>query len=89
MIGKVYNLLEFSVRTAQHVTMLLRSVESGVVYHMLDQDLTRAEEEEVAEHKPFLDSLKGLEAARKYMCQLDSENNNIVMCNKLKIMYTD
>jgi hypothetical protein len=34
---------------------------------VLDQHLTRPEEE-VAEHKAtFLDALKGLEAARKYM----------------------
>jgi hypothetical protein len=55
------------------------------VYDMLDQHLTRPEEEEVAEHKPtFLDPLKGLEAARKYVCQLDTENNNIVKCNKIE-----
>jgi hypothetical protein len=44
---------------------------------VLDQHLTRPEEEEeVAEHKAaFLDTLKGLEAARKYMCQFDTENN--------------
>jgi hypothetical protein len=47
--------------------------------------LTRPEEEEVAEHKPTnLDPLKVLEAARKYMCQFDTENSNIVMCNKVE-----
>jgi hypothetical protein len=48
--------------------------------------LTRPEEEEeVAEHKAtFLDALKGLEAARKYICQFDTENNIIVMCNKVE-----
>jgi hypothetical protein len=41
------------------------------------------EEEKLAEHKAsFLDSLKGLEAARKYSCQLDATNNIIVMCSK-------
>jgi hypothetical protein len=31
-----------------------------------------------------LDALKGLEAARKCMCQFDTENNIIVMCNKVE-----
>jgi hypothetical protein len=43
------------------------------------------EEEEVAEHKTtFLDAMKGLEEARKYMCQFDTENNIIVMCNEVE-----
>jgi hypothetical protein len=47
--------------------------------------LTRSEEEEeVAEHKAlFLDALKRLEAARKYMCQFDTKNSIIVMCSKV------
>jgi hypothetical protein len=54
------------------------------VDHVLDQRLTRPEEEseekgDVAEHKAtFLDAVKGLVAARKYMCR-----------TKLKINYTD
>jgi hypothetical protein len=54
---------------------------------MLDQHLTRSdedpeEEEEVAEHEAtFLDAVKELEAARKYMCQFGTENSVIVMCN--------
>jgi hypothetical protein len=42
---------------------------------VLDQHLTRSEEEEeVAEYKAaFLDALKGLEAARKCMYQFDAE----------------
>jgi hypothetical protein len=41
------------------------------------------ETEEVAEHKAtFLDALKGLEAARKHMCQFDTKNNITVICNK-------
>jgi hypothetical protein len=36
--------------------------------------------EEVAEHKAmFLDSRRELEAATKYMCQFDTENNITVM----------
>jgi hypothetical protein len=51
---------------------------------VLDQHLTRPEEEvEVAEHKAsFLDALKGLQAARKCMCQFDNDNN-IVTCERL------
>jgi hypothetical protein len=37
---------------------------------------------EVVEYKvTFLDALKGLEAARKYVCQFDTENNTVI-CNK-------
>jgi hypothetical protein len=58
------------------------------VDQVLDQHLTRPEEpkeeKEVAEHKAtFFDALKGLEAARKYTCQFDTENNITVMCNEV------
>jgi hypothetical protein len=61
------------------------------VDQVLDQHLTRPEgEEEVAEHKAaFMVVLKGLEAAEKYMCQFDTKNNITVMCNKLKMRYTN
>jgi RecA/RadA recombinase len=40
---------------------------------------------EVAGHKAtFFDALKGLEAARKHMCQVDTENNITVMCKKVE-----
>jgi hypothetical protein len=40
-------------------------------------------EEEAAEYKAtFLDALKGLEAASKYMCQFDTGNNITVMHNE-------
>jgi hypothetical protein len=54
---------------------------------MLDEHFTRPEEEpeeeeEVAEHKAtFLDSLKGLEAARNNIHQFYTKNNIIVMCS--------
>jgi hypothetical protein len=56
------------------------------VDQVLDQHLTRpGEEEEVAEHKAtFFDALKGLEATRKYICQFDTNNYSIVMCNKVE-----
>jgi hypothetical protein len=62
---------------------------------MLDQHLTRAEgepeeDEEVAEYKAtFIDALKGLEAARKYIRQFYTKNIITVMCNKVKMNYTD
>jgi hypothetical protein len=56
------------------------------VDQVLDQQLTRLEEEEkVAEHKAtFFDALKGLEAARKCIDQFDTKNNIIVMCSKVE-----
>jgi hypothetical protein len=50
---------------------------------VLDQYFTRPEEEDkVAEHKAtFLDALK---PARKHICQSDTENSIIVMCNKIE-----
>jgi hypothetical protein len=56
---------------------------------VLEQHLIKPEEpeeeSEVAEHKAtFLDTLKGLEAARKYVCQFDTTNNSTVMCNKVE-----
>jgi hypothetical protein len=50
------------------------------VDQVLDQQLTRPEEPEddddrISEHKAmFQDALKGMEAARKYMYQCDTEN---------------
>jgi hypothetical protein len=60
------------------------------VDQVLDQQLTRSEEEpegdkEVAEHKAtFLDALKGLEAARKYIHQFHTKNNITVKCNNVQ-----
>jgi hypothetical protein len=43
------------------------------------------EEEEVAEHKAtFWDAPKGLEAARKYIHQFDTQNSTTVICNKVE-----
>jgi hypothetical protein len=53
------------------------------VDQVLDQHLTRAEKEEVAEHKAtFFNALKGLEAARKYICQFDTKNSITIMCKQ-------
>jgi hypothetical protein len=49
--------------------------------------LTRPEEEEeaVVEHKvTFLNALRGLKAARKYIHEFDTKNNIIVICNKVE-----
>jgi hypothetical protein len=60
------------------------------VDQVLDQHLTRPEEEseseeEVAEHKTtFWDALKGLEAARKCISQSHMENNITVMSNRVE-----
>jgi hypothetical protein len=53
---------------------------------VLDQHLTRPEEgKEIAEHKAiFLGALRGLEAARKCMCEFDTKSNIIVVCNKVE-----
>jgi hypothetical protein len=44
------------------------------------QNVDHAFEEEAT----FLDTLQGLEAARKYMCQFDTENSITVMGNKVE-----
>lgn len=95
MTGVVSNILECSLLTSQQVTMLLSKV-CGVhtVEQLLDQQLIRPqqpeeEEEEDAEDKmTFLNTLKGLEEARKYVCQFDIEDNIIIMRNKLKNLQT-
>jgi hypothetical protein len=56
------------------------------IYQVLAKDLTRLEEkEEVAEHKAtFMDPLKGMEAARKYILQFDTKNSIVVTCNEVE-----
>jgi hypothetical protein len=39
-------------------------------------------EEEVADDITFLDALRRLEAARKYICQFDTEGSIAIMCSK-------
>ena len=55
---------------------------------MLNQQLTRSEEEQekdVPEYKAILwDTLKGLEAARKFVYELCVKDNLIVMCNRFE-----
>jgi hypothetical protein len=48
--------------------------------------LTRPEEEEeVAVHKAtFMDTLKGLEAVGRCMCQFDTENGTVVTSNRVE-----
>jgi hypothetical protein len=55
------------------------------VNQVLDQDLPRPKEEEVAERKAtFVDALKGLGATRKYMYQFDTKNSITAMCNRVE-----
>jgi hypothetical protein len=56
------------------------------VCQVSDQHLTKPEgEEEVAEHKAtYLGALKVLEAARRCMCQFDTENSIIVTSNRVE-----
>jgi hypothetical protein len=52
------------------------------VDQVLDKYLTRPEGGGVAEHKAtFFNALK---AARKYMCQIDNNNNTVVMFNEVE-----
>jgi hypothetical protein len=45
---------------------------------------------ELAEEKAtFLETLKGTQATRKHMCQFHNEDNITVLCNKMKVNYTD
>jgi hypothetical protein len=78
MSGTFYRLLECSYPTCDSALEVC-----GVwsVDHLLDQYFTRPEEEVVERKGTFLDTPKGLEAARKYICQFDTKNNIIVMCN--------
>jgi hypothetical protein len=88
MTFTVYNTVECSLSTTQHVTMLLIFLQSRVSVRCLMQHMTRPEEEEgeVAEHKTsFLVALNGLKAAREHMSQFDIENNITAICNKVEI----
>jgi hypothetical protein len=76
--------MQFEDYTTCDIALEICGIQS--VDQVLDQRLTGPEEEEkVAEHKVlFLDALIGLEATRKHMCQFDTEDNIIVMCNKVE-----
>jgi hypothetical protein len=55
------------------------------VNQLLGQHLTRTKDDQAAEHKTtFMDILKELEASRKYVCHLHTENNITVTCNKVE-----
>jgi hypothetical protein len=59
----------------------IHSVDEG-----LDKHLIRPEEEDAEHRDTFLDALKGLEAATKYMCQYHTENTITVTRNKIEII---
>lgn len=49
---------------------------------MLDQYLIRPEEKDIADHRVvFLDAMKGLEVAKKYIHESDIKHNITVTCN--------
>jgi hypothetical protein len=52
------------------------------VKQVMDQQLSRPEEDVAANELTFLDALKGLAVARRYMCQFDIED--IVICSLVK-----
>jgi hypothetical protein len=83
MSGTVYNLPEwFEDYTTCDSDLKVCGIQS--TKQVVDQYLTRLQddEEEVAEQKStFLDAMKGLKAAGRYMCQFDTENSITVMCN--------
>ena len=54
------------------------------VKQVLDQQLSRPEEDVAADELTFLDALKGLVVARKYMCQFDIEDSIIIICIQVK-----
>jgi hypothetical protein len=77
MTGTVYNLMECSLRATQHVILLLGMWNTECRPGVRSTLTGPEEEEEGAEHQAtFLDALKRLGAARKYMRQFDTENNN-------------
>jgi hypothetical protein len=54
------------------------------VKQVLDQQLSRPEKDVATDELIFLDALKGLVVARKYMCQFDIVNSIIIICNQVK-----
>jgi hypothetical protein len=60
-------------------------VPQTVVVHLYRWPEEPEEDEELAEDKAtFLDTLKGIEAAKKHTCQFHVEDNITVMCNKME-----
>ena len=55
-----------------------------IVKQVLDQQLSRPEEDVTADELIFLDALEGLVVARKYICQFDIEDSIVVFCNQVK-----
>jgi hypothetical protein len=68
-----------------------RSVESGVSDQHLTSPEGEPEEEKQVEacESTFSDAMKGLVAARIYICQSDTKNSVTVMRYKLKLICTD
>jgi len=81
MTGIFCNILECSLKTRQHITVLSKSVKSKVLntsWTTSEQATSRRQSDNVT----LLDALKRLEVARKCMCQFDMKDNIVTMCNK-------
>lgn len=83
MTGIVYNVLEYSLRTTQYMTVLSRFVKSTVLstsWTTSEKATWRRQSDKVT----LLDALKRLEVARKYKCQFDIKDNIVIMYNKFE-----
>jgi hypothetical protein len=82
MIGPVYNLFESSLRITQHVTVSLRLVDSSVLtrrsIHILLGQKNQKRKRKLEHKATFLDPLKGMQTARKYMNPFHTRNIIIV-----------
>jgi hypothetical protein len=79
MTGIVYKPLGVQFEDYTTCDSALKVCRIQSVDQVLDQHLTRPEEEEDAEHKAtFLDELKEWDAVGRYMRQSDTESNIIV-----------
>lgn len=89
-LAYIYNLLECSMRTMQHVAVLLRFVKSTVLTTCWTNSWLGQENQKRKPQNIKQDSwiaLKELEAAKKYMFQFDTRDNITVMWKKFN--YTD
>jgi hypothetical protein len=74
---KVFNLQEGTLRNTLG-TVLSRFVQY-THNQVSDQQLTRQKEEVPEDNGTFLDTVKGTEAARKYICLIDNTDNTTVI----------
>jgi len=83
MTGIFCNILECSLKTRQHITVLSRSVK----FKVLSTSWTTSEQatwRRWSDKVTLLDALKKLEVVRKCMCQFGIKDNIVTMCNKIE-----